>query len=561
MWWRFAVAAMAVLHVLVGWDCARRWSATHDEYWHLPAGLAAWREGRFDVDNLNPPLTRMWDSIPLALGGASLPRGLPADDAFLLGDEFLKANSDRYQLWLTLARGMNLLLSAAMGVLLAIWGRETFGAAAGLIAAALWLTCPICLSNGALVTPDAGATLLFAATLYFTQRFARSPTWGSSAVVGILLGLGQLTKFTNILLFGFVPLVWGVTRYRAQLPAVSIRRALPQWSILIVAAFVVWNAGYLFHGTGRRLGAWEFRSQAMRIVQSRLAALSNVPVPLPADYLAGFDRQRSIMEGSHPVYLNGVWNLEGFPYYYGYCALYKWPHATQLGLLLGALTAFSVWGRKSWRTNLVLLIPAVVVVGVASGIGMQLGFRYILPAFPLLYLFAGQAAQWCWESRSVWGRVAVTAFALALPLGLRDHPHHLAYFNELSGGFAGGRAHLADSNLDWGQDLLELRVFLKSQEVDHVGLAYFGMLPPSALGFDYELPPSAAVVAGFGRPPAGWYAISVNFTLGRPHTIRNPDNSIRGAGFQEFGYFRQMKPVKTIGGSIDVFHVEARSRR
>ena len=31
-------------------------------------------------------------------------------------------------------------------------------------------------------------------------------------------------------------------------------------------------------------------------------------------------------------------------------------------------------------------------------------------------------------------------------------PHYIAYFNELAGGPAGGRNHLADSSLDWGQD-------------------------------------------------------------------------------------------------------------
>jgi hypothetical protein len=84
------------------------------------------------------------------------------------------------------------------------------------------------------------------------------------------------------------------------------------------------------------------------------------------------------------------------------------------------------------------------------------------------------------------------------------------------------------------------------------------MLPPAEFGIAYHLPPS-------WRPEPGWYAVSVNFEFGRPHTIRNPDGSLRSADFGEFGYFRNFEPVARIGYSIDVFHITAediaRSRR
>ena len=39
---------------------------THDEFWHLPAGLRAW-SGDFAVDRLNPPLSRLWAALPVRL--------------------------------------------------------------------------------------------------------------------------------------------------------------------------------------------------------------------------------------------------------------------------------------------------------------------------------------------------------------------------------------------------------------------------------------------------------------------------------------------------------------
>jgi hypothetical protein len=51
-------------------------------------------------------------------------------------------------------------------------------------------------------------------------------------------------------------------------------------------------------------------------------------------------------------------------------------------------------------------------------------------------------------------------------------PHYLAYFNQLAGGPSQGYKHLADSSLDWGQDLPALKQWLDSN----------GLQPPSAGG-------------------------------------------------------------------------------
>lgn len=45
---------------------------THDEYWHLPIGLAMWESGRFDQDRINPPLVRLWAAFPLYVSGVRL---------------------------------------------------------------------------------------------------------------------------------------------------------------------------------------------------------------------------------------------------------------------------------------------------------------------------------------------------------------------------------------------------------------------------------------------------------------------------------------------------------
>lgn len=185
---------------------------------------------------------------------------------------------------------------------------------------------------------------------------------------------------------------------------------------------------------------------------------------------------------------------------------------------------------------------------------MQLGVRYILPLLPLLMLYGAGACAWI----AGWPRLpAIVLVVLACGASLRFHPHHLAYFNEFAGGPAGGREHLLDSNIDWGQDLNLVRDFMRDHNLPTIGLAYFGTLHPQDLGIEYSVPPGyTPKTAGTFRLPPGWYAVSVNFVMGRPHLIHTPDGRDPPVDINEFGYFRQLEPVARLGYSIDVYHVD-----
>jgi len=239
-------------------------------------------------------------------------------------------------------------------------------------------------------------------------------------------------------------------------------------------------------------------------------------------------------------------STKGFASYYLMTLLYKWPHWSQVLLLWAVIRC--VWSRNSvdWRRRAWLLTPAALVIVVASSSGMQLGIRYILPAIPLLLLFASEvASDWSWPKT----RHRMIAVALLLSPGAGHlHSEYLAYFNEFSGGIHEGRFHLLDSNLDWGQDLHELKRFLANHpEVEPLRLAYFGTLPPESLGLRYENPPTK-------QPRAGWHAVSVNFVMGRPHWTRDGHGGIRAVyPGEDFSYFQFFEPKHRIGASIDVY--------
>ncbi|HUQ70455.1 MAG TPA: glycosyltransferase family 39 protein [Planctomycetaceae bacterium] len=549
-----AIGLMLAAHAGVAVDCARRVTVTHDEYWHLPVGLLNWKTGRFDFENLNPLLTRLCGALPLCFVGAKTGDYEAVDVDHGYEEAFLVANRDRYFALFWLGRLPNVAFSVGIGAMLALWARRFRGDAAALLTVLMWSCSATALANASLMTPDIGVTFFFLAVFYQLWNYAGQPTWRRAIFVGVLLGLAQLCKYTAVLLYPMGLVGWLVlsvwrTGQSACEPPRNWKTQLAQGAAMGVISLVVLNAGYLFHGSGSSLKSYQFASQSMQRIQQQAGALSDLPVPLPRDYLEGFDRQRQIMEGRHPVYLNEVWSVSGFVSYFAMALVYKLSHAEQLlALLTICFLLFPDGEKRDLRRQAFLWVPIVGLMIVASTSTMQLGLRYILPVIPFLFLFAGQAAIWLQRTRFPTRSVLVGLAIVGLPTTLRFHPHYLAYFNELAGGPENGRYHLLDSNLDWGQDLRDLKPYLDQQGITDIGLAYYGTLPPSAVGIQFHLPPGRA-------PVPGWFAVSVNYVQGRPHILRDPEGKPHVAGLDEFAYFRFFEPKAHIGYSINVYHL------
>jgi hypothetical protein len=556
--WPLVVAALFLQAVLAA-DCARQWTPTHDEYWHLPIGLRMWKSGRFDDDVINPPPVRLWAAIPLLLGGAEPGRVDARLDVGDIGDEFWTNNRDRFRMWFLSGRLMIIPLLTLTGIAIAVWSRDWYGDKGALVSVLLWACCPTALANGAIVTHDLPLAAAWTLTLLALVRFARRPSWPRALVFGAVLGLAPLLKLTGVILVPLSILLWFVLRgfgkpaqadsltRQGETPGPAPKGVLLRWLAALSVSLVVINAGYLFRGTGESMLSLELASTQMKGVQQ---AAGGLPVPLPRDFVTAFDRLARDLETKHPVYLDREWSDRPFARYYAAALGYKLPISTLLLALMG-ITGLG-WprpGTADRRHGLLLLIAALFLPALASASPNQIGIRYVLPTLPMLCILAGQSARWLgsvrrgdWISRFVW------IVVLAAPLSLRFHPHHLAYFNVLAGGPEGGRWRLVDSNLDWGQDLDGLKEYLDKHHVQDVGLAYYGTVPPVSIGTHSRRPPSRF-------PQPGWYVISANFLQGRPHVIRDSDGLRTQVGLDEFGYFRFFEPVTTIGYSIYVYRL------
>jgi hypothetical protein len=241
-----------------------------------------------------------------------------------------------------------------------------------------------------------------------------------------------------------------------------------------------------------------------------------------------------------PGYLNGVWSTSGWWYYHLEAFVLKEPLPL---LLLIALAALSWWARP--RPPLLLVLPPLVLlVSLLTWNRVQYGLRYALPIYPFLFVLVSRIAT---VSRL---RPAVVALVVALAAAtLRLHPHELSYFNCIGGGPENGWRWLADSNLDWGQDLARLGETLRSDYPGRtVKLAYFGHVDPASQGIPYQ------VLEG-RQDATGLVAVSASYLAGEPYAITwrgvVPEPVAPGV----HTWLQRERPVGRVGYSIYLYEL------
>ncbi len=514
---------------------------------------------------------------------------------FKAGEHILYETGPQAFRMFTVARWIVIPLSLLGAVVCYVWGSALYSRKAGMMAAVLWCFSPNILANAAMFTPDCGAAAFGVLACYLFWLWLRKPNAARTFFAGIGLGLAELTKFTWIILFPLWVFLWTAYRWRRASAPAWTRQALQLTLIFVLAVFII-NAGYGYEGSLTPLKDLKFLSKKLAgkygerqdITDNRFrhAFLADMLVPLPYNYVTGIDRQMVDFELGFRSYLAGQWKFGGWWYYYLYALLVKVPVGTWLLLMLAiGVSIRSARRRRSaapdgqrgcsnsdvptWRDELCLVAPAVVVLGlVSSQTGFNHHLRYVLPAFPFAFIFIGKVATYCrWpptrRTAACCGSddgstpathgplttlLAAAALLWSIGSSLWVFPHSLSYFNELAGGPMNGHRHLVDSNIDWGQDLLYLKQWYDSHpEARPFHLAYFGLVDPQIAGIECDLPPA--------DPRPGWHAVSVNFVRGLVFGVRSGPDHGEWADEDRFTYFQHFEPTAHAGYSIYIYHI------
>lgn len=540
--------------MLLGWSAVIH-SPTTDETAHLAAGLRCITTARFDLYSVNPPLVKCAAAVPVLILGYSHDWSRIEESSYRpewgVGRDFIEANGSRIFLLVTVAR-LGCIPFVVCGTWVSFsWARRLYGVSSGLAAAALWAFSPAIMGHGSLITPDVPAGALSLLAIYRFWIWRRVPCLSNAGIAGAALGLALLSKHTTLLLIAVIPAVelfdTLFTRKR------GIQKRWFGVAVILLAAIMILNCGYMFRGSFARLDGYRFFSTALAGGNTHVTGTGNrfsdsvagkLPVPFPRDYLMGLDLQKRDLEKGKWAYLYGSYSKRGWWYYYLYAAMVKCPGGTLalicLALLRGIFRPVRFLKSDEFRF---LVLPALVyLAAVSAGTGINRHFRYIIPATPFLFVWISGLAG---AEAGRQGRLVASGLVLCSALSsLSIYPHSLSYFNELCGGPSNGHHFLLHSNIDWGQDLLLLREWLDAHpKVRLARVACDGPVPPDLAGIETTRTEhtSRCEVDRNCLQPSLWYAISINEMM-RPGS---PNRRFAG-----------IVPDERIGFSICLFRVD-----
>ena len=181
---------------------------------------------------------------------------------------------------------------------------------------------------------------------------------------------------------------------------------------------------------------------------------------------------------------------------------------------------------------------------------LNIGLRHVLPTFPFIYLLtAGQITKWMQNLKALKLPVVALLIAWLIVETISIYPHYLAYFNQWAGGPDKGYIYVADSNLDWGQDLKRLARYVEENSIDKIKLDYFGgSRPEYYLGNKYE-----KLDAGNISQRHGWLAVSATLLQGG-RAFSPAKGSKQNTIYYE--WLDQYEPPAKIGYSIFVYRLD-----
>ena len=471
-----------LLAAQAGWSVATT-SGTYDETTYLGYGRAAYRS--FDM----APLAE-WGIAPLPV---LLTTAAPAI-----------AGWPAYPRAVTLARLSAIALFGIPLVAVTYWTLlRASGAGAAIAGTALVALSPNIVAHTAVATTD---VCFIVTALVFLEALVsdlETPSRWTCALVGASLTLALAAKYSALALFGIAALAWMTRRP-------IVRALLLTGGLLAGALGFVW----VLHG--------------LALVPYGLPPIETVRLPAA---LVGIARQVHHQALGEPSFLFGVRSRGTWFHMPAALALKSTP--SELLITAVALASMTHGWRRPTPRQLVWRLAFVVFAIGALANRLSLSVRYVLIFIPLGIFLAAES---CARASARWRLVAAIGLvALQLWSAGSIAPHDLSYFNAWAGGPARGYTKLADSNVDWGQDLPALRIELSRLGAKHPLLAYFGTAPQEAYGV-YADPWDARVQAPFER--WDWLAISAT----------NVDGVYLTA--DPFTDFRQLAPDGRAGYSI-----------
>lgn len=466
-----------VVHVVLLFSASWNTSMTRDEEETIAAGSEYWSSWDFSRDSEQPPLVKLLVGLPQKL--------------------FPNAN---YRLRLFLSRLPIMLFSAFLAFLLFTWGKKLANENIALVAVIFYAFNIDILAHAQLATFDIMLSFFFILTLFLFHKAIQTSSTKYAVYAGLSLGLAFLSKFVALHLFFLLPMLSLLFLHKKMLVEdwkKSVFSFLPILAITFVVSTVL--IGFVY------IGQWDTLREGL-LFQANHAAQGN------------------------DAFLMGKYSLQGWWYYFPIVFLIK-SSIPLLLLIIVILMFYRSVPSEIKVNNWFLFFPFVYWWLFMMFINhVNIGIRYLLPVYPLLFLLLAQTI----SLQKLKQIVVIILLGWYVAISLFVFPSYVSYFNEIIGGPKNGYFYVIDSNIDWGQDLLRLKQYVKVNNLTSIHVSLYG--PEEWLFKDNQ-----EITC---QDSKGWFAVSVNRLVGFHKGL---DNCLR--------HVRSATPVDNVGNSILIYNV------
>jgi hypothetical protein len=202
----------------------------------------------------------------------------------------------------------------------------------------------------------------------------------------------------------------------------------------------------------------------------------------------------------HSSYILGERHHFGVWYFFPVTLAVKTP------LALLVLIGWSLWLALRKRVKIGAPVAfAAVILGIAMSSRINIGVRHVLPMYAAFAVIAGVGAAELLRAGAVRRWIPYAVFGLfgwQVISGALAHPDYLSYTNEITRGRP--ENFVAESDLDWGQDMHKVGDFLKSMGATEVSFTPYNV---TYLQAGHAFP--KCTYSDWFHPAPGWNVVSL----------------------------------------------------
>ena len=168
----------------------------------------------------------------------------------------------------------------------------------------------------------------------------------------------------------------------------------------------------------------------------------------------------------------------------------------------------------------------------------------LLPIYPFLYILAAGAIVRIVFHKKVLTKIYYICIGLILLIYIlmcfMIWPHYLSYFSEAVGGSQNGYKYIMDSNLDWGQDLKNLKLYVDENNITEIYTMVSGWSGPEYYDIPAKQLPDNETFIELDEF-SGYAAISMSYL-----NLEKP----------KYSWLFNYKPIDQVGHSIYIYKIE-----